>query len=169
LTSDHSPKIAQACCGGTAEESPQFLAREVVQSSDLIVGIDFNVLVHVFDPAFLFQFQPRRCGHIVADVANDLLIGLGSMLQLIQRILKLVDQLPRQIWPSFRQTRSFQIGYGADLISASLHRNLRKVPPGTRRFGFLVLTAECSSSYANRSATNRGKRLSSTRHTISKS
>src|SRR5271165_4177812 len=139
LTSDHSPEIAQARCGSTPEEPPQFLAREVVQSPDLIVGIDFNVLVHVFDSAFLFQLQPGRCRHIVADVAYDLLVGLGSMLQLIQRILKLVDQLPRQIWPSFRQTRSFQIGYGADLISASLHRNLRKVPPGTRRFGVFGL------------------------------
>src|SRR5664280_2266900 len=139
LSSDHSPKIAQARCGSTPEEPPQFLAREVVQSSDLIVGIDFNVLVHVFDPAFLFQFQPRRCGHIVADVTNDLLIGLRSMLQLIQRILKLVDQLPSQVRPSFREARGLQIGYGADLISAGLHRNLRKVPPGTRRFGVLFL------------------------------
>ena len=97
------------------------------------------MLVHVFDPAFLFQLQPRRCGHIVADVADDLLIGLGTMLQLIQRILKLVHQLPCQVGPSFRQARSLQIGYGADLISAGLHGNLRKVPPGTRRFGVLVL------------------------------
>src|SRR5271166_2366833 len=139
LTSDHSPKIAQARRGGTAEEPPQFLAREVVQSPDLIVAIDVQMLVHVFDPAFLFQFQPGRCGHIVADVANDLLVGLGSMLQLIQRILKLVDQIPCQIRPSFRQARSLQIGYGADLISARLHRNLRKVPPGTRRFRVLLL------------------------------
>jgi len=34
-----------------------------------------------------------------------------TMLQLIQRILKLVNQLPCQVWSSFRQTRSFQIGY----------------------------------------------------------
>src|ERR1035441_2812143 len=61
------------------------------------------------------------------------------MLQLIQRILKLVDQLPRQVWPSFRQARGLQIGYGADLISARLHGNLRKVPPGTRGFGVLFL------------------------------
>src|SRR5664280_2333883 len=139
LSSDHSPKITQARCGSTPEEPPQLLAREVVQSSDLIVAIDFNVLVHVFDPAFLFQLQPRCRGHIVADVTNDLLIGLRSMLQLIQRILKLVHQLPCQVWPSFRQTRSLQIGYCADLISAGLHRNLRKVPPGTRGFGVLFL------------------------------
>src|SRR5271157_4838545 len=139
LSSDHSPELAQARRGGTAEEPPQLLAREVVQSPHLIVGIDIQMLVHVFDPAFLFQLQPRRCGHIVANAANDLLIGLSTMLQLIQRILKLVDQLPRQIWPSFRQARSLQIGYGADLISARLHRNLRKVPPGTRRFGVLGL------------------------------
>src|SRR5664279_500433 len=139
LSSDHSPKITQARCGSTPEEPPQFLAREVVQSSDLIVAIDIQMLVHVFDPAFLFQLQPRRCRHIVADVAYDLLVGLGSMLQLIQRILKLVHQLPCQVWPSFRQARGLQIGYGADLISAGLHRNLRKVPPRTRRFGVLLL------------------------------
>src|SRR5664280_1894214 len=139
LSSDHSPEIAQARRGGTAEEPPQFLAREVVQSSDLIVAIDVQMLVHVFDPAFLFQLQPRGCGHIVADVAYHLMIGLGAVLQLIQRILKLVHQLPCQIGPSFGQARSLQIGYGADLISARLHRNLRKVPPGTRRFGVFGL------------------------------
>src|SRR5664280_2057485 len=139
LSSDHSPTIAQARCGSTPEEPPQLLPREVVQSSDLIVAIDFKVLVHVFNPAFLFQLQPRRCRHIVADVAYDLLVGLGSMLQLIQRILKLVDQLPCQVGPSFREARGLQIGYGADLISAGLHRNLRKVPPRTRRFGVLLL------------------------------
>src|SRR5664280_1830473 len=134
LTSDHSPEIAQARRGGTPEEPPQLLAREVVQSPDLIVAIDIQMLVHVFDPAFLFQLQPRRCRHIVADSADHLLIGLGAVLQLIQRILKLVHQLPCQIGPSFRQARSLQIGYGADLISAGLHGNLRKVPPWTRRF-----------------------------------
>src|SRR5271166_6582134 len=90
LSSDHSPELAQARRGGTAEEPPQFLAREVVQSPDLIVAIDLQVLVHVFDPVFLFQLQPRRCGHIVANGADDLLVGLGTVLQLIECILKLV-------------------------------------------------------------------------------
>ena len=139
LSSNHSPEITQGRRGSGTKEPPQFLAREVVQSPDLIVGIDFQMLVHVFDPAFLFQLQPRRCGDVVADVANDLLVGLGSMLQLIQRILKLVHQLPCQVGPSFRQARSLQIGYGADLIPAGLHGNLRKVPPGTGRFWVLVL------------------------------
>src|SRR5271157_1619522 len=35
LSSDHSPELAQARRGGTAEEPPQFLAREVVQSPTL--------------------------------------------------------------------------------------------------------------------------------------
>src|SRR5271165_4369413 len=139
LSSDDPAEIAQARRGGTAKEPPQFLAREVIQSPHLIVGIDVQMLVHVFDPAFLFQLQPRRCGHIVANSADDLLVRLGAVLQLVQRILKLVHQLPCQVRPSFRQARSLQIGYGADLIAAGLHRNLRKVPPGTRRFGVFGL------------------------------
>ena len=118
---------------------PSSLRVKLYSLPTLSLASTVQMLVHVFDPAFLFQLQPRRCGHIVADGADDLLVGLGTVLQLIQRILKLVHQLPCQVGPSFRQARSLQIGYGADLISAGLHRNLRKVPPGTRRFGVFGL------------------------------
>ena len=52
-----------------AKEASQFLADEVVQSPDLIVGIDVNVLVHVFNPALLLQLHPGHRGHLVARLA----------------------------------------------------------------------------------------------------
>jgi hypothetical protein len=89
------------------------------------------MLIHFFDAVFLFQLQPGRGDYSVADAADDLRIGVCTILELVQRVLKLVHQLACQVRPSFRQARSLQVGYDAYLVPARVHRDLGKVPPGT--------------------------------------
>src|SRR6266704_5296315 len=109
LSTHQSTEVAQWCCSLGTKEPSQFLAQKVVKFSDFISSVCLKMLGHLLDPPLLFQLQPRSCRNIVANVANDLLVGLGAMLQLIERILKLVHQFPGKLWSSFRQARGFQI------------------------------------------------------------
>src|SRR5581483_1685788 len=97
------------------------------------------MLVHLHNALFLFELEPRSFRDLIPDIANDVLVRLGAMLQLIERILKLVYELPRQVISAICQTGGFQISDRTDLVPPCLHGDLWQVPPRTRRLRSFVL------------------------------
>src|SRR5258708_5229359 len=114
------------------------------------------MLVHISDSLFLFELEPWCLTYFVSDCAEDVLVRLCAMFQLVKRVLKLVNELPCQIVSSICQTGGLEIGDRTNLIPSCLHGNLRQVPPGARRLWSFVLLRCVPFFVLKRSRTKRG-------------
>ncbi len=117
------------------EEVFDFLSRQVVEVPDLVGGQNFEMHRHIADPLLVFQLQPRREWHLLADLGDELLVYLGAPLEAVQGMLQFIHELVGFSPETGGIAGGFQIGYGADLISFCLIRHQSEIPPGTLLLG----------------------------------
>src|SRR5579871_1780376 len=138
MSTHDSPEITQRS-HGVIHELAEFLTQEVVELPYAVETVHTRQMHrHLIDPFLLFEGQPGSFVHLLAYFLDQFLIGLRSELELVKRVLQLVDQEPCKIFTSFSQTGCLKVRDRSDLIAARLHCNLWKVPPGARRFGSFV-------------------------------
>ena len=77
-----------------------------------------------------------------AHLADQLLVRLRSPLQLVDGILKLVNQLVREVRLAGGETRGLEVGDGTDAVTPRHHRHLGQVPPGALLFLEFILGIE---------------------------
>src|SRR5712692_6399442 len=94
---------------------------------------------HIADPLFIFQLEPRRRWHLLADLGDELLVYLSAPLETVQGMLQFIDELVGFSCETGGITGGLQIGYRANLISFGLIRHQCEIPPRTLLFGTFCL------------------------------
>ena len=100
---------------------------------------------HIADPLFIFQLEPRRRWHLLADLGDELLVYLGAPLEAVQGMLQFIHELVGFSCETGGVTGGLQIGYRANLISFGLIRHQSEIPPralllGAFGFSFFMST-----------------------------